>query len=112
MSGLAVTLVLLSFVLQVVGQVFFKLAMDESGKAKALRLRIAVFAAGIVAMALGFFLGLSRLSELPLSKYYPFEGIERVLLVAAAVFFLKEKITLRIGLGVAFICGGLFLVAG
>ena len=112
MSALAITLVLLSFALQVVGQIFFKVAMDESGETKAPRKRGVAFAAGIVAMALGFFLGLSRLSELPLSKYYPFEGIERVVIVIAAAFFLREKITLRIALGVALICGGLFLVAG
>ena len=63
-------------------------------------------------MAFSFFLGLSQLSQIPLSKYYPFEGIERVVIVVAAALFLKEKITLRIGLGVALICGGLFLVAG
>ena len=112
MTPLAVTLVVSSFGLQVVGQVFFKVAMDESAGIKAPSTRRAAFAAGIAAMAVGFFLGLSRLSELPLSKYYPFEGIERVVIVIAAAFFLKEKITLRIGLGVALICGGLFLVAG
>ena len=112
MSTISVILVLLSFALQVVGQVFFKMAMDEGAGARAPRKRATAFAMGIVAMALGFFIGLSRLSELPLSKYYPFEGIERVVIIAAAAFILKEKITLRIGLGVALICGGLVLVAG
>ena len=112
MSTLTVILVTLTFVLQVVGQVFFKVAMDESGGARPPRRRAAAFAAGITAMALSFFLGLSRLSEIPLSKFYPFEGIERVVIVIAAAFFLKEQITLRIGLGVALICGGLFPVAG
>ncbi len=112
MSTLTVTLVTLTFVLQVVGQVFFKMAMDETGAAKPRRQRVAAFACGITAMALSFFLGLSQLSQIPLSKYYPFEGIERVAIVVAAAFFLREKITLRIALGVALICGGLFLVAG
>ncbi|MEO6742519.1 MAG: EamA family transporter [Chthoniobacteraceae bacterium] len=112
MSTLAVILVTLTFVLQVVGQVFFKVAMDETGATKPFGQRASAFAAGITAMALSFFLGLSQLSEIPLSKYYPFEGIERVVIVVAAALFLKEKITLRIGLGVALICGGLFLVAG
>ena len=112
MSTLAIILVTLTFVLQVVGQVFFKVAMDETGAVKPLRQRVSAFAAGITAMALSFFLGLSQLSEIPLSKFYPFEGIERVVIVIAAAFFLREKITLRIVLGVALICGGLFLVAG
>ena len=112
MSTLSIILVTLTFVLQVVGQIFFKVAMDETGAMKPARQRAVAFAAGITAMALSFFLGLSQLSEIPLSKYYPFEGIERVVIVIAAAFFLREKITLRIGLGVALICGGLFLVAG
>ncbi len=112
MSPLAIILVTLTFVLQVVGQVFFKAAMDETGAVKPMRQRVSAFAAGITAMALSFFLGLSQLSEIPLSKFYPFEGIERVVIVIAAAFFLREKITLRIVLGVALICGGLFLVAG
>ena len=112
MSTLAVILVTLTFVLQVVGQVFFKVAMDETGATKPFRQRASAFAAGITAMAFSFFLGLSQLSQIPLSKYYPFEGIERVVIVVAAALFLKEKITPRILLGVALICGGLFLVAG
>ena len=112
MSPLSVALVTLTFVLQVVGQVFFKVAMDESSGTKPVRRRATAFVAGITAMAFSFFLGLSQLSEIPLSKYYPFEGIERVLIVIAAAFFLKEKITLRVTIGVALICGGLFLVAG
>ena len=112
MSTLAIILVTLTFVLQVVGQVFFKVAMDETGATKPFRQRASAFAAGITAMAFSFFLGLSQLSQIPLSKYYPFEGIERVVIVVAAALFLKEKITRRIGLGVALICGGLFLVAG
>ena len=112
MSTLAIILVTLTFVLQVVGQVFFKVAMDETGATKPFHQRASAFAAGITAMAFSFFLGLSQLSQIPLSKYYPFEGIERVVIVVAAALFLKEKITPRILLGVALICGGLFLVAG
>ena len=112
MKPITVFLVSLTFALQVVGQVFFKAAMDETAGTKPARQRVGAFAAGIAAMALSFFLGLSQLSEIPLSKYYPFEGIERVVIVIAAAFFLREKITLRIALGVALICGGLFLVAG
>ena len=62
-------------------------------------------------MALSFFLGLSQLSELPLSKYYPFEGIERVVIVIAAAFFLREKITAQLWIGVILIVGGVVLVA-
>ena len=112
MKLITVILVSLTFALQVAGTVAFKIAMDETSGAKPPRTRRLAFAGGILAMALGFFIGLSQLSEIPLSKYYPFEGIERVVVIAAAAFFLKEKITPRVVLGVALICGGLFLVAG
>ncbi len=112
MKLITIILVTITFALQVAGQVAFKMAMDETAGAKPPRTRKFAFAAGILAMALSFFIGLSQLSEIPLSKYYPFEGIERVVIIVAAAFFLKEKITPRIVLGVALICGGLFLVAG
>jgi multidrug transporter EmrE-like cation transporter len=112
MKLITVILVSLTFALQVAGQVAFKMAMDETATAKPPRARAFAFAGGILAMALSFFIGLSQLSEIPLSKYYPFEGIERVVIIAAAAFFLREKITPRVILGVALICAGLFLVAG
>ncbi len=112
MKLIMVILVSITFALQVAGQVAFKMAMDETAGTKTRRNRATAFTLGILAMALSFFIGLSQLSEIPLSKYYPFEGIERVVIIVAAAFFLKEKITPRIILGVALICGGLFLVAG
>lgn len=112
MKPITVILVSLTFALQVAGQVAFKIAMDETAAAKPPRKRRLAFAGGILAMAISFFIGLSQLSEIPLSRYYPFEGIERVVVIAAAAFFLREKITPRIAIGVALICGGLFLVAG
>jgi multidrug transporter EmrE-like cation transporter len=112
MKLITVLLVSITFALQVAGQVAFKMAMDETPAAKHPRTRKLAFTGGILAMALSFFIGLSQLSEIPLSKYYPFEGIERVVIIAAAAFFLREKITPRVILGVALICGGLFLVAG
>ena len=112
MKLITVILVSITFALQVAGQVGFKMAMDETATAKPPRTRAFAFAGGILAMAISFFIGLSQLSEIPLSKYYPFEGIERVVIIAAAAFFLREKITPRVVVGVALICGGLFLVAG
>lgn len=110
MTVLSVALIVVSVALQVGGQVFFKLAMDESGRTR--RDRIPMLGAGVGAMALSFFLWLALLSHHPLSTLYPFEGLERVFLVAAAAIFLREKITPRLILGVAFICAGIFLVAG
>lgn len=110
MTALAVLLIVVSVALQVGGQVFFKLAMDETGRTR--RGRLPMLATGIGSMALSFFLWLALLSHHPLSTLYPFEGLERVFLVAAAAIFLREKITPRLILGVSLICAGIFLVAG
>lgn len=109
MKTAAITLIVLSVALQVGGQVFFKLAMDEKGRTR--RGRFPLLATGVGAMAVSFFLWLAMLSRFPLSTLYPFEGLERVFLVGAAAFFLKERITPRLVLGVALICSGIMLAS-
>jgi drug/metabolite transporter (DMT)-like permease len=97
---------------QVGGQIFFKLAMNRTHGTGGIARAVPMLAAGVGAMALGFFLWLGLLSKFPLSRLYPFEGVERVLLLVAAAIFLKEKITFRIGLGMVLICAGIVLVSG
>ena len=70
-----------------------------------------VLLAGVAAMALGFFLWLGLLSKCDLSFLYPFEGMNRLLLLFAAVVFLKEKIEPRLWLGVLLISAGVTVVA-
>jgi drug/metabolite transporter (DMT)-like permease len=108
MKAAALALVVLSVALHVGGQVFFKLAMDETGHTR--RGRFPLLATGVVVMSLGFFLWLAMLSHFPLSTLYPFEGLERVFLVGAAAIFLKERITFRLAFGVTLICAGIALV--
>lgn len=109
MKAAAITLIVLSVALQVGGQIFFKLAMDETGHTR--RGRFPLLATGIGAMALSFFLWLAMLSRFPLSTLYPFEGLERVFLVGAAAIFLKERITPRLVCGVGLICAGIVLAS-
>jgi drug/metabolite transporter (DMT)-like permease len=110
MTILAILLILASVGGQVGGQIFYKLAMNCTRETGGNTRRNSLLAAGIATMAVSFFLWLALLSKFPLSKMYPFEGVERVFLVVAAAVFLKEKITLRVGFGVLLICAGIALV--
>ncbi|MGA8657812.1 MAG: hypothetical protein WB586_16830 [Chthoniobacterales bacterium] len=46
-----------------------------------------------------------------MSYLYPFEGIQRILLVFGATLFLKERMTKQLWLGVTFIVIGTVLVS-
>ena len=55
---------------------------------------------GIRLKAIEFFLWLGLQAKFPLSYLYPFDALNRIALVAAAWFFLKERITPQTWLGV------------
>ncbi len=109
MSLANLLLVLLSEICAVAGQLFFKRAMtlpDSATRAKFL----AIFLAGIAVMALNFFLWLGLLSKFNLSFLYPFDALNRILLLLGASVFLREKMTPSLWLGVLLISGGVALV--
>ena len=101
--------VLLSESCQVAGQIFFKHAMSRASGIS-LR-RVGGLLAGFAVMTVGFFLWLGLLQRFELSYIYPFEGIQRIVLVAAATFFLKETMTRELWLGVTLIVIGTVLVS-
>ena len=93
------------------GQILFKLAMNQTNESGLRMARfLPVFGAGIATMALGFFLWLGLMARFPLSYLFPFEGLDRLLLVFAAWIFLKERMTPALWLGVLMITAGIFLV--
>jgi len=98
--------VLVAEICSVVGQVFFKHAMGSGKGNMAWKLT-----AGIVAMAVNFFLWTGLLSKYDLSFLYPFDGLNRIVMMFAASIFLKEKMTLHLWVGVALICAGVLLVS-
>ncbi len=110
MTGLSFFLVLLSEMCTVTGQIFLKHAMNHSAE-DARRKLVLNLIAGIAVMALGFFLWLGLLARFDLSYLYPFEGLNRIVLLAGAWLFLKEKVTWNLGLGVLLLSAGVFLVA-
>ena len=98
--------------LSICGQILFKLAMNQTnGDGLRMSKFVPVFASGIAAMALGFFLWLGLMSKFDLSYLYPFEGLDRLVLVLAAWIFLKEKMTPSLWLGVIMITVGIVLVS-
>ena len=110
MTAFFFLLIVISEVSTVAGQLFLKHAMNQSGE-NARRKMILNLAAGIAVMAVGFFLWMGLLARFDLSYLYPFEGLERIVLLGGAWFFLKEKLTWNLVLGVALLSVGTFLVA-
>lgn len=105
MTPLPFMLVLFAESCSVVGQIFFKHAM--AGKAR----KGAKLTAGVAAMAVNFFLWEGLLSKFDLSYLYPFDGLNRIVLVLAASIFLKEKMSLNLWVGVLLISAGVLLVS-
>jgi uncharacterized membrane protein len=94
----------------IAGQLFFKRAMsDESDQRRAIFVQMLTI--GIALKAVEFFLRLGLLARFDLSFLYPFEGLNNVVLVAASWFFLKERTTPQLWLGVGFITAGVALVS-
>lgn len=96
----------------ITGQLLFKLSVNESDESRRRRGRfLPVFASGIFAMTIGFFAWLTLLSKFELSFVYPFEALSRLMLIAGAIVFLKEKMTARLWIGAIFITSGIIIVS-
>ena len=106
MTPLAFLMVVISECCSAAGQIFFKHAMGGGPRNQAAKLT-----AGIAVMAVGFFLWVGLMSRFDLSYLYPFDGLNRILLVIAASIFLKEKMTLNLWVGVSLISAGVLLVS-
>ncbi len=112
MSRTTVLLAILCQLFLVCGQLFFKRAMRTKKKP---RPKLRVFGqlfGGIFMMSLWFFIWINLLEGENLSRIFPFEGLNPVLIVAAAWLFLKERLSWETAAGVLLICGGIFLASG
>jgi uncharacterized membrane protein len=112
MSPLVWTLVLISQLALVAGQIYLKRAMSrrEMGGEKA-RGWTGQLALGIATMTIWFLLWLGVMHQVELSKLMPLEGISPLLIVLGAAIFLGERLTLRGWAGVALTCVGVLLVS-
>ena len=110
MNAFGFTMVILSVLAQVTGQVWLKQAMDPSRIASP-RWKAITFSGAIAALALSFFVSLGLLQKYDLSYYYPFQGLSVVMVTVAACLFLKERITLQLSAGMILISLGVILVS-
>ena len=109
MSLLTWTLVIVSQLALVAGQIYLKHAMsrrehEQPGWQGQLAL-------GIATMTVWFLLWLGAMSTVELSKLMPMEGISPLLIVVGAMIFLRERLDWRGWSGVALTCVGVMLVS-
>lgn len=91
------------------GQLLMKYAMTLSDTSRSAFIR--TFAMAIACMAASFFLWLGLLRHFDLSFLYPFDALNRPMVVLGAAVFLKERVTPSLWIGVLLITVGVALVS-
>lgn len=109
MSVLSFAFILVARFCSCAGQIFFKKAMHRNDGGDGIR--FPYLASGIVAMALNFFLWLGLMKKFDLSHLYPFVGLDHVLIVLSSWFFLRERISAGLWIGMILISAGVALVS-
>jgi multidrug transporter EmrE-like cation transporter len=107
MTPLNIVLILLTECCAVIGNILLKHAMNQSEQKRMYR----ILALGIAVLALNFFLWLGLLPQFPLSYLYPFDGLNRIMVILGALVLLKEKVTAPLWGGTALITIGIALVS-
>ena len=112
MSLLVWTLLIISQLALVAGQIFLKRAMSrrEHGGEKA-KGWITTLVIGIATMTIWFLLWLGVMSKVELSKQMPLEGISPLFIVLGAALFLHERLNWQGWAGVVLTCLGVVLVS-
>ena len=110
MTALAIFLCVAAQLFLVTGQLLFKHAMNEA-EPKPLSARVRLLSVGIASQSVWFFLWLGLLQKWELSRIFPFEGMNPLLLVICAWLVLRETLTVGSWVGIALITAGLTLVA-
>lgn len=110
MTAIAIVCCVAAQLFLVAGQLLFKHGMNEDLPRSA-RAKFRDLALGVAAMTVWFFLWLGLLQNWELSRVFPFEGLDPLLLVLGAWLILKEKLTVETWLGIGLITAGLALVA-
>jgi len=103
-SAVAIWLAALSQLLLVTGQLLLKRGMRPTP------VRAGSLAGGIALLSGWFFLWLGLLADWDLSRLFPFEGLNPVLVVLGAWLFLKEHVPLIGWIGITLISIGVALV--
>jgi drug/metabolite transporter (DMT)-like permease len=112
MNAISLTVLAIEVSSVVVGQVLLKHAMDRSKRAGfANGTVLMLFAGGVGGMTVSFFLTLALLQHFDLSYFFPFQASSTILVIAAAAFFLRERLSLKIVVGALLISAGIVLVS-
>lgn len=112
MTPSVLLLILVALVAFVAGQLLLKRAMESTvHRGFAQRTFVFFILTGTGAMALSYFLNLGLLQRLDLSYLYPFQGLSVIFISLAAMFWLREKLTLPLVLGSLLITAGVMLVS-
>jgi uncharacterized membrane protein len=106
---LAIVICVVCQLFLVIGQLLLKRAMRPREGATWQQTAVRLFP-GIACMTAWFFLWLGLLEKLELSHIFPFEGLNPALMVIAAWFFFKERMTATSWIGIALITAGIALV--
>ena len=110
MTVLAIILCIGAQLFLVSGQLLFKHAMSTHVRQPSSR-RAIKLGLGIVTQSVWFFLWLGLLQRWDLSRVFPFEGLNPLILVLAAWLVLHEQLTIESWIGIGLVTGGLVLVA-
>jgi uncharacterized membrane protein len=105
MTTTAILLCVLCELALLFGQLFLKRAMAATP------IRIGWLAGGIAFEAIWFFLWTYLLARWDLSRIFPFEGLNPVLIAIGAMIFLKERLPVKAWIGIAMISVGIGLVS-
>jgi uncharacterized membrane protein len=105
-------LIFLSLAAFVAGQLLLKHAMQSTVDRGFRQPTFLLFiVSGTATMAVSFFLTLGLLQKFDLSFLDPFQGLALIIVSIAAIFFLHERMTLRLWMGSLLIAAGLVLVS-
>jgi uncharacterized membrane protein len=107
----AIILCVIAQLFLVAGQLLFKHAMNDAAPRPAGAAKLKLLSIGIGCQTVWFFLWLGLLQHWDLSRIFPFEGLNPLLLVLAAWLVLHERLTAASWVGVGLISAGLVLVA-
>lgn len=107
----SLTLILISLVTFVVGQLLLKHAMESTRHGIGNRKFISLLSLGILSMTISFFLTLGLLQRYDLSYLYPFQGLSVIIIAIAAAVVLREKLTIQLVIGSLLISAGIILVS-
>jgi uncharacterized membrane protein len=96
----------------VAGQLLLKRAMEESNRLGFRDHRVlTIFFASVASLTISFFLTIALLQHFDLSFFYPIQGSTVVLIVLAAVLFLREKLSIQLLVGALLISIGIVIVS-